>query len=160
MIITSESNMLETWSLCQKDCVVLDTLLFSTNDSISTKSWFKPFWKWALHISSLDNGVAFVLRNQSTALCAPCINFQLTNNYLTNSAGKWLHNWINYWRGWSPLVNWTVSQKKKKKKKKKPSNLKMKVKIKPFSFHSDYLTLALTSNKSVQPELEPVLYTW
>ena len=26
-------------------CVVLDTLLYSTNNSISTKSGFRPFWK-------------------------------------------------------------------------------------------------------------------
>ena len=26
-------------------CVVLDTLLYSTNNPISTKSGFKPFWK-------------------------------------------------------------------------------------------------------------------
>ena len=31
-------------------CVVLDTLLYSTNNSISIKSGFRPFWKWALHI--------------------------------------------------------------------------------------------------------------
>ena len=31
-------------------CVVLDTLLYSTNNSISTKSGFRPFWKWALHM--------------------------------------------------------------------------------------------------------------
>ena len=31
-------------------CVVLDTLLYSTNNSISTKSGFRSFWKWALHI--------------------------------------------------------------------------------------------------------------
>ena len=32
--------------------IVLDTLLYSTNNSISTKNGFRPFWKWALHISS------------------------------------------------------------------------------------------------------------
>ena len=50
-IITSEPIMLETWNLHRK-CVVLDTLLYSTNNSISTKSGFRPSWKWALHLSS------------------------------------------------------------------------------------------------------------
>ena len=31
-------------------CVVLDTLLYSANNSISTKSGFRPFWKWTLHV--------------------------------------------------------------------------------------------------------------
>ena len=31
-------------------CVVLDTLLYSAKNSILTKSWFRPFSKWALHI--------------------------------------------------------------------------------------------------------------
>ena len=30
--------------------VVLDTLLYSTNNSISTKSGFRPFWKGTLQI--------------------------------------------------------------------------------------------------------------
>ena len=33
-------------------CVVLDTLLYSTNNSISTKSVFRLFCKWALHIEN------------------------------------------------------------------------------------------------------------
>ena len=31
-------------------CAVLDTLLYSTNNSISTKSGFRPLWNWALHM--------------------------------------------------------------------------------------------------------------
>ena len=31
-------------------CVVIDTLLYSTNNSISTKSGFGPFWKGTLQI--------------------------------------------------------------------------------------------------------------
>ena len=32
------------------NCAVLDTLPCSTNNSISTKSGFRPFWNWTLHI--------------------------------------------------------------------------------------------------------------
>ena len=31
-------------------CAVLDTLLYSTNNSILVKSEFRPFWNWALHV--------------------------------------------------------------------------------------------------------------
>ena len=31
-------------------CVVLDALLYYTNNLILTKSGFRPFWKCALHI--------------------------------------------------------------------------------------------------------------